>query len=532
MSSKCGGVKKAKPLPYTPPPDPKDKSERNSTICQDEPYIVSGWRIPAYLQDIAFRRQLPQVVQSTNGVQCTPWPWSFPPGWQPLFPDPKRDLMQPNELYTYLTEGFALGTMSRTWGNTGTPALAFWRAHPGLPKTVRDHRALYTRYQHNDRKPFGRPVAYIAGKEVELSPHMCWAEFGRHGAMQDQGRAIVVYRPRLDYLMTYGLVPGAPGFVTFEKEVEVTSMQALACFYREDPSPKGFTIGREPVAAFPAKVGRGQWVFVDDGETWAAVYALEATDLGGSQPPQLVAGKDHVFLQVDNWRPPTKTRPDPAKLMNCRSGFLIATGDRTEYPSFADFQEKILASKIAEECKGTVQTVVWTARDRTLKMAWDAYEERYNERSVAGATQDPWPRFACPEYKQSLGLARLEDCTAATFDLLPIPVWLLAARPSQTYVAWQPNPERVTPLTLDTPLGKVTTQNFPFGKLVLSKVAPQGGAPSLRMEIDADYPSAPNVAMALEVEPADLPLSATVNGRPVAVQKDEGGRCWRVVPFP
>lgn len=515
------------PIPYPTPPPAMSPEVRNAVILQDEPYLVSDWRIPDYLQDIAFRKQIPQVLRSTNGAEGTPAPWTFPPGWTPLYPDPRRDRFQLDELYTYLTDEFALGTMSRDWANTAMPALAFWKAHPGRPKTVGDHRALYFRYQHNDRKPFGTPVSYINGQEVELQPHQCWAEFGRHAAMQDKGRAILFYRPRLDYLMTYGMLPGVPSFVTFDKELAVTSLEALACFYREDVSPKGFFIGTRPVAAFPAAVGRGQWVFLDDGDTWTAVYPLGATDLGGSLPPRLVAGDRHVFLQVDNWRPGKPEHPDPAKLLGCRSGFLLAMGDRTDYPSFAAFRKEILASKVVERADGARQWAEWTAGKKTLRLGWDAYEERYLERSVNGETVEPWPAFSSPEYVQATCIARLADATATTQGLR-LPVWLLAARASQTYVAYQPNPEQQTPLTLETPVGSVNTGRFPFGKVVLRKVKSPAGAESLRLEVDAEYPSAPNVAMTLEVKPSDLPLTAVVNGQ--AVEPQKSGGAWRVVP--
>jgi hypothetical protein len=520
------------PLTYTPPAPTTDPALRNATIQQCEPWLVSRWRLPAYLQDLAFRKTLPQVVRSACETETTPWPGGVPSKSPAVYPDPQRDRWQANNLYAYLTETFALGTLSRGWADVGLPALAFWQAHAGPPRNVGDHRALYVRYQHNDRKPFGRAVEFLRGREVEPPPHANWVEFGRHAAMQDHGRAIVIYRPRLDYLKSYELVPGVPGYVSFDGDLAVTSLQALACFYREDISPHGFFIGDAPVRAFPATVAPGQWVFVDDGATWVAVRPLETTDLGGAQPPRLVAGDRHIFLQADNFRASQPAHPDIGQLLHCRSGFLMAVGDRTDYPDFAAFRAELGASRLSETCTGTTQRVEWSAGRQTLRLGWDAFEEQYLERSVNNTTQDPWPRFASAEYQQALSCARLGDATVTTRSYPQTPVWLLAARASQTYVVYQPNPDRLAPLTLETPLGRVAAHNFPFGKLVFGQAKTAGGQDALHLELDAEYPAVPLVDLTLEISGAKGPLTATINGQPAPVcAKDEHG-LWRVSPYP
>lgn len=517
-------------VPYTPPPPAIDPAQRAATAVQAEPYLVSSWRIPDYLQDLAFRKALPQEIRTTCDVEVPPLPGRYPKG-EPIYPNPRRERWQSNDLDTYLTETFALGTMSRGWVDVGTPLLAFWQAHPGPPQNVGDHRAVYVRYQHNDRKPLGRSVAYVRDQEVELPPHDAWAEFGRHAALQDHGRAIVIYRPRLDDLRSGDRVPGGSRYVTLDGDLSVASLQALACFYRQDAGPRGFFIGRQPVRELPAVVGRKMWVFLDDGRTWAAVYPLEASDLGGSQPPRLVAGDRHVFLQVDNWRPPRPAHPDVAQLLNCRSGFLLALGDRTQYADFTAFREAILASQIAETCQGSADRVAWTMAGKTMRLGWDVYEDRYLERSVDGATQDPWPRFSSPEYAQGMCQVRRGDVVLATRTGPQLPLWLLALPARPAYVAYQPNPGEVIPLSLDTPLGRLSTIRFPFGKLVLSRQHLPHESETLHLEIDAEYPQTAAFVAELEVQGARQPVTATINGRPAAVcRKDERG-LWHVSPY-
>ena len=526
------GTQLNQPLPYTPPAASTNPALRNATIQQCEPWLVSRWRLPAYLQDLAFQKTLPQVVRSSCETETTPWPNAIPSKSPAIYPDPKRDRWQPNNLYTYLTGTFAFGTLSRGWADVGLPALAFWQAHTPPPRNVGDHCALYVRYQHNDCKPFGRAVEFLRGHEVAPPPHANWVERGRHAALQDHGRAIVLYRPRLDYLKSYDLAPGVPGYVSFDGDLAVTSLQALACFYREDVSPRGFFIGDTPVQAFPVTVPPGQWVFVDDGATWIAVRPLETTDLGGALPSRLVAGDRHIFLQADNLRVYQPIHPDFGQLLHCRSGFLMALGDRTDYPDFAAFRTELAASKLTETCTGTEQRVKWSAGRQTLRLGWDAYKEQYLERSVNSTTQDPWPRFASAEYQQALTCARLSNVTVTTRSQPQTPVWLLAAHASQTYVVYQPNPERLAPLTLETPLGQVAAHNFPFGKLVFGKTKDAAGQDALHLELDAEYPAVPVVDLALEITGAKLPLTATINGQPAPVcAKDEKGR-WRISPYP
>ena len=110
-------------------------------------------------------------------------------------------------------------------------------------------------------------------------------------------------------------------------------------------------------------------------------------------------------------------------------------------------------------------------------------------------------------------------------------LWLLALDASQTYVVYQPHPQQVMPLALETPLGRVSTLNFPFGKAVLRKLRAADGE-TVHLEIDAEYP--PQAAMAAELE---ILRAGPGHGRrqrpspPRAVrEKDERG-AWHISPY-
>jgi hypothetical protein len=216
-------------------------------------------------------------------------------------------------------------------------------------------------------------------------------------------------------------------------------------------------------------------------------------------------------------------------LLHCRSGFLLAIGDRTDYATFDSFRRAMLDSKIEERCDGNADRVQWTAGAKTLRLGWDAYEDRYLERSVDGVTQDPWPSFRCEEYAQGMCEVRCGRATATTRSNPQKALWLLALDAVRTYVVFQPYPGQVMPLALETPVGRASALNFPFGKLVLRKPVEKEPA---RLEIDAEYPAHPAFAAEVEVQGVQGPLTATINGQPAAVcRKDQRG-VWHVSPEP
>ena len=172
--------------------DDRPRAQRMAVVKQEEPYLVSSWRIPGYLQELALRKTLPQVVRSTCDVEVPPLGGTYPPQHPPLYPNPQRGRWQSNELYTYLTESFALGSMSRAGGSTwACPCSPSGRPMTAGRKASATTAPLYFRYQHDDRKPFGKSTAILRDRQVELPLQQGWAEYGRHAAMQDHGRAIV-----------------------------------------------------------------------------------------------------------------------------------------------------------------------------------------------------------------------------------------------------------------------------------------------------------------------------------------------------
>jgi hypothetical protein len=177
-----------------------------------------------------------------------------------------------------------------------------------------------------------------------------------------------------------------------------------------------------------------------------------------------------------------------------------------------------------------------------MEMKWHCYEERYPLRRINGR-EDPWVRYLqSPEFAVSnSGELHVHDAVLKTQS--DETVWLLSCAPSQTYVAFQPHPHRQLALDLDSPIGHVTCDRFPFGKLVLRKT----GDKQLALDIDASYRPfwssvrwRANVWQELGTLPSDIliqteaeQITATINEQEMPVNSTlrDGQQVWIVQPY-
>ena len=156
-------------------------------------------------------------------------------------------------------------------------------------------------------------------------------------------------------------------------------------------------------------------------------------------------------------------------------------GDKGEYGSFAQFQDRILGGKVtADEADGYVRHIAYERGDRQLDLRWHCYTENYPSRRIGGR-DDAWPSYAqSPEFAvNDSGRLAVKDATLTTLPGKTL--WLLACAPSHTWVAYQPNTDEALSLALDCPAGRLTAERFPFGKVVVSQAADG----SVRIEADA-----------------------------------------------
>ena len=117
------------------------------------------------------------------------------------------------------------------------------------------------------------------------------------------------------------------------------------------------------------------------------------------------------MLYQDNVAADNITGITDADWIKARSGFVVEMGDKSEFGSFAAFQDKILAGKVTT-VKRTAPRPSPTARRPPPRHRWHAYTEKYATRKINGR-DDPWPQFLqSPEFAVSdSGRLAVKDAT-------------------------------------------------------------------------------------------------------------------------
>jgi hypothetical protein len=246
-------------------------------------------------------------------------------------------------------------------------------------------------------------------------------------------------------------------------------------------------------------------------------------------------------LYQDNYVGTTIDGISDRQWVQARSGFVVELGDADQYGSFQEFQNAMLAARVKESVEGFIRDIRYERPGLSMEMKWHCYEEKYLVRRINGR-DDPWVRHVqSPEFAVgSGGTLRTHDAELKTRDET---LWLISCSPSRAYVAYQPHPHRQLPLDLTSPVGRVRSDRFPFGKLVLRKTSPDDVA----IEIDAAYrPFFSSAGWRAEVwqKLGTLPskvlvetdaqrVTATINGQPMPVERvvRDGHATWVINPY-
>jgi hypothetical protein len=216
-------------------------------------------------------------------------------------------------------------------------------------------------------------------------------------------------------------------------------------------------------------------------------------------------------------------------------------GDAAEYGSFERFRDTMLKAKVEESVDGFIRHIQYQRPGRSLEMKWHCYEEKYLVRRVDGQDMENVRHLQSPEFAVGQGELRTHDAHLKT--RAGETAWLLSAAPSKTYVAYQPQPHLQLPLSLETPIARVESERFPFGKLVATKAADG----TLELSIDASFrpfwSSAywrAKIWQEIGTHPSDIlvrtdasKVTAEINGdaMPVARELREGQTVWVLDPY-
>ncbi|MHC4119717.1 MAG: hypothetical protein ACYSWO_19640 [Planctomycetota bacterium] len=498
--------------------------------------------LPAYLQDIAWRKQYPNELQTS--VQLVPWMNRFPrlPGISNARPEPVLA-----KYVNYQTKQYAMGSITHAWdASTCMAYMSAWWNDSGRQQDVplgspRHFCTLYPHYVFNGASFLDRTEMYFENRPDEPArdewsklpgPYTReFAEYGRAGSLQHKNTVIFVYSGRKGDHTGNDLVA--------DKARRVSAGMFL---FRWRPGTDGMYINRKPVESLPAQLKDGDWWFIHNGKTYVAVRPLEATHLRGPCRNTLEQRTHHVVLYQDNYVGETIEGITDEQWVRARSGFIVEMGDADEYRSFENFQNTMLKADTEESVDGFVRHIKYKRPGLSMEMKWHCYEEKYLLRRINGR-DDPWVKHLySPEFVVSnSGRLRTHDAMLTTTP--DETLWLLSCAPSQTYVAYQPHPHHQLPLNLDSPVGRIECERFPFGKLVAAKTSDN----RLTLDIDASYrPFWSSTRWRAEVWqqigtlPSDIlirtdaeQVTATINGQtmPVTSERRQGQKVWILDPY-
>ena len=311
--------------------------------------------------------------------------------------------------------------------------------------------------------------------------------------------------------------------------------------FRWQPGLEGLFVNRQPITRLPVELKPGDWWFVQDGGTYVGVLPLEATHLRGPCKTTIEERTRQIVLYQDNYVGESIDGISDESWVKARSGFVVEMGDAAEYGSFERFRDTMLQATVTESSAGFIRHLRYQRPGRQLEMKWHCYEENYPLRKVDGHDHEAVHFLQSPEF--AVGDTELRTHDAHLKTKPGEPAWLLSAASSRTYVAYQPQPHRQVPLALETPIARIDSEQFPFGKLVAT--ATDDGTVELR--IDAAFrpfwSSAhwrANIWQDIGTLPSDIyirtdapKVTATINGDefPVTRQVRHGQPVWVLDPY-
>ena len=224
----------------------------------------------------------------------------------------------------------------------------------------------------------------------------------------------------------------------------------------------------------------GDWLIVEDGAVYIAVYPLEPSCLGRKAPILLERGPlSELWLSIYNYRGPPKRFCDYASLHgafwrgNMRAGFIVEVAERKEYSSVKAFLTHLTQATITDTVDDkNIRTVIYRSDGDELVLSYDLWNTKSVERQLNGVVFKP-PNLNSPLAVQSdSGELRVGQATLNTDKQQ---VWLIAQEldpEERVWVAVNPMP-RSTPMRLETPRGVISIKEWSMGRLEWR--APIGG---------------------------------------------------------
>jgi len=272
---------------------------------------------------------------------------------------------------SYLGRNYGLATLDISVGNETIPVMAQWRREAQPADHLQDTGLLLMRYGINTTEFYDT----IYHGTTQANPNGSVGTQGGHTvALQHRNKAIVLTSPfdKLEY---------SGGRPIPEKITSLQSSIAIAN-YQKNPTWKIYIDG-QPLGELPAKARINSRITIDDGETFIGIIPLPATDLGRTEEVLITTGGEPVVLQGGGKAAPTliinsynyynqnvpldKTTADWKKIDRASGGFIIEMGEQADFPTFADFQKHLDATKVEtqwQESEGILNLTYTTGTDK------------------------------------------------------------------------------------------------------------------------------------------------------------------------
>ncbi len=367
------------------------------------------------------------------------------------------DVAHDADIATYMTQSYALGTMSRSYA-VGEPPEPWPAWNSVLLQFARNddpgYGTLYARYIVNDKGPGA--LMYESTRTAE--DH--WEE-GRHAGAQHHNRAIVAY----------GLQPRTRPAHSNKLSVRMLGVGSRTEIWH----------GSESVTSFPRTIEAGQPIMIAEGDAYVAIIPLEPSDMGSGATIELNVADGMLTLDLYNYRGPAKTfwehrsQSGPFYKGNVRNAFILEVADRVEYASAEAFREHIAMAQIADSVdEQYVREIVYASDGGSIAMRYSLWDMSVVERRYDGALYaPPMARAGALDGSGTQWLQSRDSLIElGGVKLLAgrTPKWLVADPDGGRTIFVNPSDEEA-PLWLETPGTIVECDAFAFGRVAIDERA-------------------------------------------------------------
>jgi hypothetical protein len=282
-------------------------------------------------------------------------------------------------LTSYLGRQHTLGTANAGFGSQACNLIAHI-----APRQAATAKVLYSRFlaEGDDRD--------LNTRDPRLT------DWGLFAGVQAGPRAIGLFASSLDYRRISALQTELMLFGAEAEDAVWTVDAAIA-----------------PGDAVPAE----QWLFINLGTAYVALYPLRPTHLGGDEAAPVSLHRDddgRLRLAIANYAGPPKyfwkyaqlpwERPAAAPGAffhgHLRAGVLVETADSATAGDFAAFRQAVAASRVSDTLTDGVRRVRWQRGDQSLELAVDMATFEVVERIVDGQPLPGDPFLTTPEVAQ------------------------------------------------------------------------------------------------------------------------------------